>query len=361
MTLRKLLFAAVEMKPTYLTPLAFASLSLFAVACGDSATDDDPTEPGIPTNPDDTDDAPRAIDPSGSYRLHSTFDIATNMPGTAGSFVNGLIEATDDPDDPMSWLLDQMIGSMQPGTFKTILENAKPFVAGALNAELTNLAPELVATVTEIGQRMAYMTKHFGVEEQLVVVSSDQQYVGTMTVDGVRFAIDATTTVDAPFYAHDLDDVTAAGLHIAYENNRLAIGDHALALPYGKLVRIGLDAAIIPAIDANATGLADLLDNVVNCQGVGQSIADSLDIGSAAFWNSVCLAGLDRAAGFVYDQLVAQDSMLDFNLTGSSRAADTNNDLKLDTLTFGEWAGTNEFDAQIVPLAQPATYTGARQ
>jgi hypothetical protein len=347
-------------KPTYLTTLAFASFSVLA-ACGDAATDDVPEEPGGPSNPGDPDGTPRTVDAAGSYRLHSTFDIATNMPGTAGSFVNGLIEATNDPDDPMSWLLDQMLATMEPGTLKTILVNAKPFVTPYLNSQLQSLAPDLVDTVTEIGHRMAYMTKNFGLEERLVVISSDQQYVGQMTADGARFAIDATTTIDAPFYAHDLDNVVANGIHIGYENDRLSVGDHTLALPYGKLVRIGLDVAIIPAIDPAATGLADLLDNVVNCTGVGQAIADEVDIGSPAFWKSVCLAGLDRAADAVYDQLVAADSLLDFNLTGSARANDTNNDYKLDKLGFGEWAGTNKFEMTTVPLAQPATFNGNRE
>lgn len=345
--------------PTYLTSLAFASLAALT-ACGDDATDHIPDDPGDPGNPGDP-DGTRTVDAAGSYRVHSTFDIATNMPGTAGSFVNGLIAATDDPDDPMSWLLDQMLATMQPGTFKTILVNAKPLVTPYLNSQLQALAPDLVDTVTEIGHRMAYMTKHFGLEERLVVISSDQQYVGQMTADGARFAIDAATTIDAPFYAHDLDDVTATGIHIAYANDRLTVGDHTLALAYGRLVRIGLDAAIIPAIDPTATGLADLLDNVVNCQGVGQAIADELDIGSPAFWKSVCIAGLGRAADLVYDQLVAADSLLDFNLTGTARANDTNGDYKLDKLGFGEWAGTNKFEATVVPLAQPATFAGARE
>jgi len=70
----------------------------------------------------------------------------------------------------MSWLLDQMIGSMQPGSFKTFLQNAKPFVAGYLNDQLTNLAPDLVGTVTDIGHRMSDLTKNFGVEEQLSII-----------------------------------------------------------------------------------------------------------------------------------------------------------------------------------------------
>ena len=344
------------MKPTSLS----LALALALVGCGDSSTDDNNPNPD-PGDPSGDPDGTRPTEATGTYRIHSTFDIATNMPGTAGSFVNGLIAATDDPDDPMSWLLDQMINSMDPGAIKTILQNAKPFVAGYLNDQVTQLAPELVNTVTEIGQRMAYMTKHFGVEEKLIVISSDQQLVGQMTVDGVRFPIDAMTTIDAPFAAHNLDDVTANGLHVTYENGRMGMGEHTLPLPYGKLVRIGLDSAIIPAIDPTADSLADLLDNVVNCTGVGQGIADALDVGSPAFWKSVCLAGLDQAADLVYDQLVDPATMLDFNLTGTSRASDTTADYQLDKLSFGEWSGTNKFEMTVVPLAQPATFEGTRQ
>jgi len=340
------------MKPTALS-LAFA---LALVGCGDNLTDgNDPNNPGDPSNPD----GDRSVDAAGTYRLHSKFDIATNMPGTAGSFVNGLIAATDDPDDPMSWLLDQMIGSMQPGSFKTFLQNAKPFVAGYLNDQLTNLAPDLVGTVTDIGHRMSDLTKNFGVEEQLSIITSDQQYVGQIIVDGVRFKVDGSF-VDAPFAAHDLDDVIADGVHIAYENGRINVGDHTLPLPYGKLVRIGLDVAIIPAIDPTATGLADLLDNVVDCQGVGQGVANALGVGNAAFWKSVCLAGLARAANLVYDQLVAADSALDFHINGTARASDSDGDYKLDKLSFGEWAGMLSYDGTAAPLAQPATFDGER-
>src|SRR3954465_12378905 len=49
------------------------------------------------------------MDASGLYRLNSTFDIATNLPGTTGGVLNGLIAATDDPNDPMLWLLRHMV------------------------------------------------------------------------------------------------------------------------------------------------------------------------------------------------------------------------------------------------------------
>ena len=337
-------------------------LALAAVGCGDNThVGDDPGGDGSGSGSGSGEVEEPKLDATGTYRLHSTFDIAATMPGGAGSFVNGLIAATDDPDDPMSWLLDQMLAQMPSGTLKTILVNAKPFVAGYLNDELTQLAPDLVATIVQIGQRTAQMTKQFGVEEELVIAGADQTLLGTVTADGVRFTIDGTPIVLA-FVDHDVDDVVSDGVLITIENEaRMRIGQHMLPLPYGKIVRMGLDAAIIPSIDPTAHSLVDLLDNVVNCQGVGQSIADALDFGSASFWASACTAGLGRAADLVYDQIVANDSTLTFELTGESRVSDDNGDRKLDKLSFGTWAGTVSYDTTNTALAQPATFDGARE
>src|SRR5690606_7602800 len=173
-------------------------------------------------------------------------------PGTTGSVVNGLIEATDDPDDPMSWVVDQMLAQMEDGTVKTILVGAKPFLIGYLNDKVTELAPDLVGTITELGQRTADLMKKFGIDERLEVNSVDQTYIGRIVVDGARFTIDGTVESYA-FVDHDIDDVVVDSVFVQLENeSRFIVGEHTLPLPYGKLVRLGLDAAIIPAIDPSA-------------------------------------------------------------------------------------------------------------
>src|SRR4051812_23174930 len=69
-------------------------------------------------------DPSRPLDPSGTYALHSTFDLATNMPGTAGDVVNGFINATDSADDPSRWIIDQILGRLEDGS------TAKRLLAG---------------------------------------------------------------------------------------------------------------------------------------------------------------------------------------------------------------------------------------
>jgi hypothetical protein len=334
------------------------ALSLALFGCGDNGNDGNDTGEGSGEGSGSGEIPEPKLDATGTYRLNSTFDIATNMPD--GSFVNGLLDATDDPDDPMSWLLDQMIAQMPSSPFKSLLEAAKPFVAGYLNDKLNELAPELVGTIVELGKHMGDLTKSFGVNKKLVVGGADQTLIATVTADGVRFTI-AGKQVDLAFVDHDVDDVVVEGVLITIESEtRMLIGEHVLPLPYGKIIHMGLDGAIIPAMDPTATSLTDVLDNAVDCQSVGQSIADALELGTASFWGAACLAGLDGAADLVYEQIAASDSLLTFHVTGNARVSDGNGDHKLDKLSFGTWAGTLSYDAVDTPLVQPATFVGQR-
>jgi hypothetical protein len=341
-----------------IAPISFA-LAVALFGCADSTVGDDGDGSGSGSGSQEPQPDP-SLDATGTYRLNSTFDLATNLPGGTGSFLDGLIEATDDPDDPMSWLLDQMIAQMDPGTLKDILVGAKPFVTGYLNDRLTQLAPELVGTIDQIGDNMAAISKKLGLDEKLEVNSVDQVYISRVTADGVRFELDGNV-MPLAFADHDIDHVIVDNVLVTLENEtKFLVGEHTLPLPYGKIVRLALDTAVIPTIDPNATGLADLLDNVVDCQGVGTSINDALGFGSVAFWESVCHAGLEQAANLVYEQIAASDQKLDLHLTGSARATDSNSDYKLDKLTGGVWTGTMTLDATDAPLAQPATFVGAR-
>jgi hypothetical protein len=346
------------MKLTSLSLVLGLSL-LGATACTDHTVgDDDGMGPGSGSN--ETPPEPQ-MDAQGTYRVNSTFDIATNMPGTAGTVLNGIIDATDSPDDPMRWLLDQMLAQMADGTLKDILVAGEPFVAGYLNDRLHDLAPDLMDKLLEVGHRMQEMTKHFGLNEKLEVSSVDQTYIARVTADGVRFTIEGTTT-DLDFLSHDIDNVVANDVFITYDKgaSRMGIGEHTLPLPYGKIVRMGLDFAIIPAIDPTAHNLGEMMNHLVNCQSVGQNIADALGFGSASFWGAACVSGVNAGANLLYGQLADQNSKLSLKIVGSSRAADTNNDYKLDKLLFGTWQGTMTYDATDATLAQPAEYDGAR-
>ncbi len=321
------------------------------VGPGGGGTGGDPTPPPPPPEP---------LDGTGTYRIHSTFDIAENMPGAVGSAVNGLIDATDDPDDPMKWVLDQAIASMSPGTLKDLLVAAEPVLAPTLNDQLTSLAPGFVDTLDTVGQDLADIAKHFGLSEKLVVVQNDQTYQGTMTADGVELQV-AGQPYNLKFADHQMDDIVADGLAVSVDaTNTFTIGRHTLPISYGKVLVLALDAAVIPAIDSNASNLGELLNDMVDCQAVGQQMADAIGIGGQALWAGACISGLDLAADQMYAQLEGIDSSaLEFVLDGKATAVDTNADRKVDRLDNGTWLGTLGYGGTDAPLG-PATFVGAR-
>src|SRR6185312_16786830 len=109
----------------------------------------------------------------------------------------------------------------------------------------------------------------------------------------------------------------------------LSIGEHKMPVSYGKILRVGLDAVIIPAVDANATNLNELLADQIDCSAVGQAINDALEQqfgygGGAGTWTSACTAGLNYGAQTIYNKISDIDaSALEFDLTGTAKAVDT--------------------------------------
>jgi len=321
--------------------------------------DDDPSDP----IPDDNDPPPPPpeLSATGTYRLHSRFDLAQNMPGTVGGAVNGLIAMTDDPNDPAHWVLTQLIDQLPDGFLKDLLVASEPFVASELNQELIDLAPELVNTLLDVGQLVADIAKNFGLGETLVVgTDPDGRYTGALTIDAFELDI-AGTPANYKFSDYQIADINATSLPVTLDATRkLSIGQHQFPVSYGHVLRIALDEGIIPAIDPSAQDLGDLLAGVVDCAAVGQAVADALGFGGSAIYAGACTLGLDAAAAAMYDQIAGIDgSALEFDIQGISNTVDANTDYKVDRLENGVWSGTLGYAGTVAPLGT-ATYNGVR-
>ena len=116
----------------------------------------------------------------------------------------------------------------------------------------------------------------------------------------------------------------------------------------------------IPSLDPTAHDLGDLLANAVDCNALGQSIADALGFGGAAIYAGACTLGLDAAANAIYDQITGIDSSaLEFDMSGVSATVDADGDYDVDRLENGVWTGTLGYSGTTAPLAN-ATYNGTK-
>ena len=312
-----------------------------------------------------SDDAPREMDANGRYQVASQFDLATNMPGKVGQVTNAFIAMTDGADDPSDWILEQVIAQMPNGTLKNFANSARPFVAGYLNDRLLQFAPDFVTTIVQAGNDFGQIAKNFGLNEQLDVTGSAQTYTSKVSAVGVHFKVDNVET-DVAFADHSIAAVVADNVGVTLDvTGKVSIAEHKLPVSYGKVLRLGLDEVIIPALDSNAHDLNGLLVGLVNCQAVGQYINDAIASqfgygGGAGTWATACTAGLNYGAQTLYSKIDSIDtSALEFGLTGVAKGVDANNDGKIDKIQTGKWTGTLSYSGTPAPLST-ARFIGSR-
>jgi hypothetical protein len=341
-----------------------ASLALSAIAaCGSGSSGMGGDDGGGGGGGDDQPPT-KPLDPTGTYTLHSTFDLATNMPGTAGAVVNTIIAATDDVDDPSRWIIDQILAKLPNGTAKDLLEAAEAVGIGVLNDQVKKLTPDFFSTMLQVGQDFGDLAKHVGLHETLRLDPSQTAggYLATHTVTGLHYEL-GNQQGDLLFANYQLPDVQVGSVTVTMDaTGQLTIAAHELPISYGKLLKLGLDAAIIPMIDSSAHDLNSLLVRLIDCKAVGKAIADFIHFSSAAgTLAQACSDGLGFGANLLYSKIAAIDSTaLKFSINGSARAVDRNNDRMIDHIQTGTWAGTLAYGATPTPLI-PAAFFGEHQ
>ncbi|MBC7978457.1 MAG: hypothetical protein H7138_26020 [Myxococcales bacterium] len=326
---------------------------------------DDDEQPGgnndVPPTGSGGDPQPKPLEVAGTYTMRSTFDLATNMPGTAGEVVNTVIQLTDvDHGYPTKWLVDQMIGVLGDGTLKSTLQLLETLGVEWLNDKLLSFAPDFVGSALQIGNDFGDLAKHFGINETLTLTGSGSTYTAVHTITGVHFKL-GTQEGDYAFANYGMANVVVNNVAVTMDaTGQLTIAAHSLPIAYGRVLRLALDAAIIPLLDNDARNLNELFAHLINCDTVGDFIHDRFVIVPSSAVSAVCSLGLDAGAGFIYAKIEAIDATaLTFGLSGTARAQDTNNDRKIDKIQSGAWSGTLTYGASPAPLL-PAAFFGER-
>ncbi|MBA3819047.1 MAG: hypothetical protein H0X17_09160 [Deltaproteobacteria bacterium] len=339
--------------------LALFTLAAAATGCGDnhgSGPDGDVDDPDDPIGP--LDELPVPLTPAGRYSVQSELDLATGVPGRAGVILDYFLDATDDPDDPTRFLVEQLIAAMPEGALKHAVTAAAPAITGYLNDRLLAIAPELLGRMIDLGDAFGQAAKHLGTLETLDVDAAGR---ATRRITGVHFVVDGVP-LDVSLVDVGLADLAAADLRITLDDaGWLSISEHRLVIAYGALLRVAIDHAIVPLLDPGAHDVGDLLARAVNCQRVGRYISEVIGVGSPSTYEGACTAGLEATAAVLYAQLARLDgSMLELELTGAARGVDRDRDGTMDGILSGLWTGTIGNAGTPVPL-RDATFVGVRK
>jgi hypothetical protein len=283
-------------------------------------------------------DAPPSTIPTstvGVFAVTSTLDF--HVPAAAAPALQALLAATDGPDDPARFVVDRLVALLPDGSAKTIADAAAPYVAAYVNARLAELAPRLVPGLDGLATGLARIATHLGTVETLRI---DEGGTGIRTITGVRFEVGKAVTV-VPLAGAGLTDL-AAGVRVTLDAaGRVAISEHEHALPYGAILRMGLDRAVAPGVAPTAGDLAGALGALLDCDQLGIVIANRVGFGSATLYGTACRAAMTALATEVDDRLAAIDrTPLGIEVAGTAMGYDGNGDGVMDELDAGRWTGS---------------------
>jgi hypothetical protein len=293
----------------------------------------------------DASEIPKSV--GGIFRVTSQYELA-RMPEGASALLAELADATDSPDDPGRYLVERMIAAIADPQTRAFAQALEPLLAATVEAELDSIAPKLVPALVALSHGLERDARLLSTRELWFV-----QLGGALgrAVIGVTF-----DGVDIAFVEAGIPDLTANSHVTLGAHGELAIADHALAVPYGALLRLALDRALIPHVVPGATNLAQALVALVDCDRLGARVSTAVGFGSPAVYAAACRIGLTELADRWYGHLAAIDgkpSML--HSAGTAHGLDHDGDGAMDEITAGAWTGSVD-GAQL----GPATFQGVK-
>lgn len=295
------------------------------------------------------------FDLAGKYHVESQFNLPNGLPSGELDGLNTFLELTNDPNDPATWILDQLQDELDD-PFKTILNAARAGfqLDATLNGFLLDNAPGFVNGLIDLGDDLDQVVKNFGLQTRLTIAGDgiESALAADHKITGALFWIDGTqyeyTTQEMNF-----PELEATGISLLVRGETtMDIGRHGfVGIPYGDLLVFAIDNIIVPAQDPFASSLTELVSGWVDCETVGEQIADELDFGSSSVYEAACIAGVSVAVEAIEDSFSGITA--DLNIEGSATLMDGDRDYKVEKLHNGEWEGEMVFNSGSVALERP--------
>ncbi len=311
---------------------------------------------------------PQALALEGTYQLESQFDLVAGLPGTFGDVVRTVIDITDSPNDPTTYLIDLALKEIDNSTVTNALNALRPGLDVAINEFLKSQLGDVYTNLLAFGNGFGDAAQRFGLKSELAIAkNANGTYVATHTIKGIFFMTDAgggkRERQDVDLAEMSMDYIVASNVAITRSGDAsITIGDHALPLSYGKALVYMVRNIVIPLIDPWARNMTEFLQDIVDCDTLGDEIATEVGFGSGSIYASACKTALAFAGNYLEGKLgEVGGTATGFHLHGTARLQDTNDDRKVDKLMAGSWEGSLDIGPEAATLSAPnQTFLGNR-
>ncbi len=300
------------------------------------------------------------MDIRGTYSVTSAFDVVNGLPGNIGTVVNILVDLTDDPYDPATYLIDSFDESGSISGFR-------PAVDAVVFNLINDNAPTIVQDFLDLGKAFGEVTKNFGVLSTMVI--SGDNIEGTNmkavhTINAYQFTLDGETHI---FTMDDLniDEDVVENIAVDYDNHT-GVGifaEQEVPLRYGGFLVMALEDVIIPRFEPNARSLNQFMEARIDCDAVGQAILDTVNLFNLPTWVNACHVSIQAVSSIIIENLreIDEQGQVKLIITGKARFRDPSGDGQADKMTRGDWSGNMDYLGSQGPLADGSNpFSGER-
>ncbi len=110
-----------------------------------------------------------------SLGIVSAHDLGAALPANAQALVDTLVAATDDPDDPVRFILDHMLAELPAGTATAIAGDVEPIVAAYLDDRIADIAPTFIPGMRALAEGTSLIARQFGTLETLSIAGRERR------------------------------------------------------------------------------------------------------------------------------------------------------------------------------------------
>src|SRR5262249_32345919 len=176
----------------------------------------------------------------------------------------------------------------------------------------------------------------FGIKSTLQIYAGpNNTLLGKHTVTGFFFTIDGKR-VDRSTAQVGMDTIVVDKVpSTMVSESQITIGDHSFGMKDGGLIVFAINNVLISALDPNANNLADFLSDIIPCDSFANWMDDNV-LDSYATWNSLCTTAIKFGGVYLEGKLAdLGDGAATFQIHGTVRPLDSDNDRKVDQLVNG--------------------------
>jgi hypothetical protein len=301
------------------------------------------------------------LDATGTFTVASQFALSEDVPGQVAQVTASLRDMIDGPNDPGSWVLDQLLVHSNDATLKGQVTALRPGIDELVNYQLERNTPGLVELLGRLAGNLDTVTQDFGSSSTLTVSrNADGSLSATHDVGAFR------CTVEGDSHTYGIALVGASGARadgikvMVRGKSKVYLDSHQLLFPYGHFLRYVLEHLIVPALLPGTPTLGALLQGVINCNRVGFVIASRVG-GQELNYENACLSAIGVYGDQLTRQLDAVTAQAAIEIRGNATPIDADGDGHIDRLDSGQWQGSMTASGGTSTLSAGQSFSAQRQ